>query len=300
MDSNKPHSAPYFNDARDYWWHQEFLCLMASRLEFEKVNSLLDVGAGQGHWGLLLLPLLSKDAKLVGIEPEDKWREIAYARAERLEIKNSVQFMEGSAEKLPFEDNTFDMVTCQTVLIHLANPLQALLEMQRVLKPGGLLLASEPNNLIPHALSDSLNHNDSIEEKTAWFQFQLTCDYGKLALGEGNNLVGDLLPQLFKQAYLKEIQTYLADTADFYVPPYQSPREQFNLKSFKEMSTKEIHVWDKPTTKRYYLAGGGKAPDFEEKWKKIMGNQKIFLQAVEEGRYFSQGGIMHYLTSGRK
>lgn len=48
-------------------------------------------------------------------------------------------FFVGSAEALPFEDNSFDVVWSITVLEHIPDPQKALEEMRRVLKPGGLL-----------------------------------------------------------------------------------------------------------------------------------------------------------------
>lgn len=53
-----PHSKQYFNDTRDFWWNKDFLQLMANRLCLKDVQKVLDVGCGQGHWGLLLLPFL--------------------------------------------------------------------------------------------------------------------------------------------------------------------------------------------------------------------------------------------------
>jgi hypothetical protein len=40
----KPHSAEYFGESRDFWWNQDFLELMAKRLQLAQVESVLDVG----------------------------------------------------------------------------------------------------------------------------------------------------------------------------------------------------------------------------------------------------------------
>ena len=57
-----------------------------------------------------------------------------------------MSFQAGRAESLPFPDGSFDLVTCQTVLIHVREPSVALREYLRVVRPGGRLLLIEPNN----------------------------------------------------------------------------------------------------------------------------------------------------------
>jgi len=51
------------------------------------------------------------------------------------------------SEELPFEDSSFDCVTCIEGLEHLENPFQAVRELARVLRPGGALVLSVPNYL---------------------------------------------------------------------------------------------------------------------------------------------------------
>jgi demethylmenaquinone methyltransferase/2-methoxy-6-polyprenyl-1,4-benzoquinol methylase len=54
-----------------------------------------------------------------------------------------IEFVEGDAEKLPFGDDAFDVVTISFGLRNVANPKAALAEMYRVLKPGGRLMICE-------------------------------------------------------------------------------------------------------------------------------------------------------------
>ncbi len=61
------------------------------------------------------------------------------------------EFLEGDAQNLPFDENAFDAVVCGYGIIHLPDPLRALQEMRRVLKPGGRVAvsvweAAQPNN----------------------------------------------------------------------------------------------------------------------------------------------------------
>ena len=69
--------------------------------------------------------------------------------------------------------------------------------MLRVLKPGGLLAVAEPNNLASSLLFNSVTFDYSIERICDRVRFQLLCERGKAALGEGNNSIGDLLAGYF-------------------------------------------------------------------------------------------------------
>lgn len=64
----------------------------------------------------------------------------------RRSLQNQFDLFVGDCHKLPFDDQSFWIVTCQTLLIHVPDPLRVLREMKRVLKPGVLLIISEPVN----------------------------------------------------------------------------------------------------------------------------------------------------------
>src|SRR5215510_6888703 len=75
------HSAEYFGDTRDYWWNLDFLELMAKRLSLDRVQDVLDVGCGVGHWGQLLAKVLPRRARVQGVDRDPLWVEKAGARA---------------------------------------------------------------------------------------------------------------------------------------------------------------------------------------------------------------------------
>lgn len=114
----KLHSADYFGEQRDSWWNQDFLALLGQRWGLEKVNTVLDVGCGLGHWGQTLSDILPGSARITGIDRELKWVEGARARVQALKKADRFSYQSGVASELAFEDATFDMVTCQTLLIH--------------------------------------------------------------------------------------------------------------------------------------------------------------------------------------
>ena len=63
--------------------------------------------------------------------------------------------------KLPYEDNTYDFVTCVVSIDYLIHPIEVLKEVRRVLKPGGKAIISQSNRCFPSkAISMWLNMND--------------------------------------------------------------------------------------------------------------------------------------------
>src|SRR3954452_17130903 len=116
--SEEPHSAAYFGPERDFWWNHDHLRLIAERRGLYRVRSVLDVGSGVGHWGRLIATLVAPDATIAGVEREPRWVEEATRRAPEPRFT----YQQGVAEQLPFAEATFDLVTCQTLLIHTVDP----------------------------------------------------------------------------------------------------------------------------------------------------------------------------------
>jgi len=101
-----------------------------------KPVSLLDVGCGNG--GFLSL-MSAENRKLAGADLSPEM--IKYAR-ERL--GETVDLHVADSEHLPWEPGTFDCLTCNFSFHHYPNPAAVLVEMRRVLKPGGHLVITDP------------------------------------------------------------------------------------------------------------------------------------------------------------
>ena len=78
----------------------------------------------------------------------------------------------GSILELPFRDQTFDIVVCSEVIEHTVDPLQALEELQRVLRTGGILALTTPNRLWKFAIyianTLKLRPYEGLENWTSW------------------------------------------------------------------------------------------------------------------------------------
>jgi ubiquinone/menaquinone biosynthesis C-methylase UbiE len=174
----QPHSAEWFGELRDHWWNHDQLQLIATRVRLANVQRVLDVGCGVGHWAFVVTSLLPPDVRLIGMDREPDWVREATRRAERYGLDGRVSFREGDAAALEFDEASFDLVTCQTLLIHVPDPQAVIGEMLRVTKPGGLLLVSEPNNIASFLVRSSANADASVEETLDLLRFVLTCEGG--------------------------------------------------------------------------------------------------------------------------
>ncbi len=116
------------------------------QLEALNINAtskkVLDVGCGPGN----LLVALAADAPelLIGVDVDDVFLVFG-----RFHIENSIEapavtptLLRASLPTLPFTDETFDLVTCFLVMPHVPDDGTALMELARVLKPGGTLAIS--------------------------------------------------------------------------------------------------------------------------------------------------------------
>jgi ubiquinone/menaquinone biosynthesis C-methylase UbiE len=97
-------------------------------------GQVLEVAIGTGR----NLPHYPADVTLTAIELSPAM--LAIARQRAADLGRAVDFREGDAEHLPFDDASFDTVVCAFSLCTIPSPAAALGEMRRVLRPGGRLL----------------------------------------------------------------------------------------------------------------------------------------------------------------
>lgn len=102
---------------------------------------LLDCGCGVGSITLDLAELVAP-GKVIGVDMDEGQLEIARASAQQRGLDN-VTFEPGNVYELRFTSGTFDAVLAHTLLYHLSDPLRAIKELRRVLKPTGLAAISD-------------------------------------------------------------------------------------------------------------------------------------------------------------
>ena len=99
-----------------------------------KNKEVLEVGCGNGRVSAMLAPII---ASLVAIDPDGERLKAARAKVP------GVDFRQGVGENLEFPDCTFDIVAF-TFSLHHQDPVKALAEARRVLRPSGSVVIIEP------------------------------------------------------------------------------------------------------------------------------------------------------------
>lgn len=113
-------------------------------IEKYKPKRILDAGCGRGFY-LYGINSYKFVKEIHGIDINEKYLKIAknINQDKRVKIKKS------NIYKLPYENNSFDLIICSEVLEHLKDDKKALKELHRVLKPNGKLIITVPNLNFP-------------------------------------------------------------------------------------------------------------------------------------------------------
>jgi ubiquinone/menaquinone biosynthesis C-methylase UbiE len=186
---------------RDSWYDRHILpylldiaCgLKPVRRQREKVVPLaegrvLEVGIGTGlnmrHYDK------SRVTKIIGLDPAPQMHRLALKRIARAGL--DVELVGVSAEKVPFDDASFDSVLVTYTLCTIVDPVAALKEMRRVLKPGGRFIFCE--------------HGRAPDQGVGRWQDRLTPHWKKIA--GGCHLNRDVPALLIEAGFeCKDVQT---------------------------------------------------------------------------------------------
>ncbi|MBQ8132638.1 MAG: class I SAM-dependent methyltransferase [Bacilli bacterium] len=161
-------------------------------LKDKKYNNLLDIGCGTGY----LIDMLSKDnqANYTGLDLSPKMID----ECNKKKIKNAT-FIEGKSDELPFDDNTFDVVTCSQSFHHYPETDKPLQEALRVLKPDGLYIISDTG------VGPFKNFGVKFDD----FVYRHFSNTGDCNVSYMEKMEKDMEKNGFKKVYSKKITTFI-------------------------------------------------------------------------------------------
>jgi ubiquinone/menaquinone biosynthesis C-methylase UbiE len=153
---------------------QRNLAAYRNRIVPAAEGRVLEIGIGSG----LNLPFYSQKAEqVIGLDPSPKLLSMARGAGR---ASGPVEFVEGSAEAIPLEDESIDTVVTTWTLCSIPDAPRSLREMRRVLKPGGRLLFVE--------------HGRAPEPNVRWWQDRLTPVWKRIGGGcHLNRAIGTLI-----------------------------------------------------------------------------------------------------------
>ena len=137
-------------------------------------GEVIEIGAGNGLNFPFYPPAVSR---LLAVEPEPRLRALAGRRADGMVVRTEV--VDGTAERLPAPDASFDAAVVSLALCSVADPAAALAEVHRVLRPGGRL------HFFEHVRADSprMRTVQRLLDATVWPPLCGGCHTGRDTLG---------------------------------------------------------------------------------------------------------------------
>ncbi len=127
-------------------------------------DSVLEVAAGPGYLSIELSKL--GNYKISGIDISADLVEIATGNAREAGVK--IDFLQSNVSNMPFEENMFNFIICVLAFKNFKEPIKALNEMYRVLKPGSTALIMDLNRNASKQVMQTLVKNMGLKGLNAF------------------------------------------------------------------------------------------------------------------------------------
>jgi SAM-dependent methyltransferase len=137
-------TSPTLKHLREHWWDDVFTAFLKETLRPRPGNRILDVGCGAGTGEVSIGRLHLSQLQLVGVDLV--FAHVKAARETTAGINQRAHFAVADGSRLPFTSGAFDSTYCVAVLQHIPDTAAAVREFARVTRPGGRVVAVEPDN----------------------------------------------------------------------------------------------------------------------------------------------------------
>ena len=242
--------------------YPEYFAMLSRALDLRPGQRVVDVGCGPGTYARFLAEEVGHNGQVIGVDLDrfllSSGRELAIGEA----LHSRVYFVQGDARHLPLGESVADIIFCNTLLWTLPDPEQAVREMARVVKPGGLVCASDVDGGLWLRHDEDPNYVALAEKAHQAFMAGVRKVYG------WDFQIGRKLPALFRRCGLVDLRAYprvfvnltrdLRDRSlDEVVEGYE-----WRLAPMNRRDETAIDRWER--TKRIQMEGGLSEAECEE------------------------------------
>ena len=185
---------------------KSYYCQVAEEIVSNfKEGSILDLGTGPGYLPVEIVKR-SPAIKIVGVDLSRKLIQMANINAIKSGVSDSVSFEVGNAANLRYNNDAFDMVISTGMLHSLKNPINVLIEINRVLKKGGEAWIYDPARIIQFIDQKKWKTSLNIHERFFLFFFGLLGLHKPIAVYRRDQVIPMIEAAGFKTHTIEEGQ----------------------------------------------------------------------------------------------
>ncbi|OBZ19571.1 bifunctional demethylmenaquinone methyltransferase/2-methoxy-6-polyprenyl-1,4-benzoquinol methylase [Bacillus sp. FJAT-27264] len=130
------------NDIISFRRHKSWRKFAMKKMAMRHGDTAVDLCCGTCDWSIALAEK-SETGSVMGLDFSAGMLAVGQRKVEDRGLQDRISLVEGNAMELPFDDNSFDYATIGFGLRNVPDPVQVLKEMQRVVKPGGMVVCLE-------------------------------------------------------------------------------------------------------------------------------------------------------------
>lgn len=128
------------NSVISFQQHKKWRADTMKAMQVKSGGKALDVCCGTADWTIALAQATGSTGKVIGLDFSQNMLNVGKEKVKHI---SQIELVQGNAMDLPFEDNSFDYVTIGFGLRNVPDYEQVLKEMNRVAKPGGMIVCLE-------------------------------------------------------------------------------------------------------------------------------------------------------------
>ncbi len=130
------------NDVLSFRQHKSWRKRTMKRMAMKPGDTAIDLCCGTCDWTIAMAQA-SGSGRMVGLDFSRNMLERGREKVQDMGLERQIELIEGNAMELPFPDNTFDYATIGFALRNVPDLVKVIEEMQRVVKPGGMVVSLE-------------------------------------------------------------------------------------------------------------------------------------------------------------